>query len=172
MIRVTRGDPRDPEAAALLRESHAMMTRRFPAEANHYLSVDALCGPDITFFVANRANTTVGTGALADRGSYGEIKSIFVAPIARGAGVGAAMVRAIEAEAYARSLTCLRLETGTGLNAAIQLYRRAGYSIRGPFNGYRDNPLSIFMEKPLAGRSPVAEECHARPRDPEETEWA
>ena len=30
-----------------------------------------------------------------------------------------------------------------------QLYRRAGYAERGPFNGYPDNGLSLFMGKPL-----------------------
>ncbi len=149
MSLVTKGDPRDAGAMALLRESHAMMVKLFPTDACHYLSIEGLCGPDIVFFVATDATCTVGTGALADRGSYGEIKSLFVAPDARGTGIGAAMLDAIEIEARGRALPCLRLETGTGLDAAIRLYRRTGYSIRGPFDSYRDHPLSVFMEKPL-----------------------
>ncbi len=155
MIQVTGGDPRDPGATALLRESHAMLVKLFPAEANHHLSVDDLCGPDIAFFTAISGDGVVGTGALADRKYYGEIKSVFVLPDARGAGVGTAILAAIEAEARKRSLSCLRLETGPGLDAAIRLYRRAGYSFREPFGSYRDDPLSIFMEKPLTCRSRI-----------------
>ena len=150
MIVVARGDPREPGAAALLRESHALMMKLFPAEANHHLSIDSLCGSDITFLTATRSGSVLGTGALADRKVYGEVKSVFVASDARGAGIGAAILAALEAEACARSFSCLRLETGPGLDAAIRLYRRAGFSIRGPFGSYRDDPLSIFMEKSLA----------------------
>ncbi len=149
MIVVSRGDPRDPGAAALLRESHGMLTKLFPGDANHHLSVDDLCGPEVAFFTALSGDDVVGTGALADRRGYGEIKSLFVAPDARGAGVGAAILAAIETEARTRSLPCLRLETGPGLDAAIRLYRRAGYSVREPFGGYGDDPLSLFMEKSL-----------------------
>ncbi len=149
MISVVCSDPRDPVATALLRQSHAMLARRYPSEANHHLSIDGLCGPDITFLTANRGQSTIGVGALADRGTYGEVKSVFVCPDARNAGAGAAILDAIETEARSRSLSCLRLETGAGLDPAIRLYRRAGFSVRGPFGGYRDDPLNVFMEKPL-----------------------
>ncbi len=152
MISVTRGDPRGPEATALLRESHALLERLFPAEANHHLSIDGLCTPDVAFFTASSDEAVIGIGALADGGTHGEIKSVFVAPHARNSGAGAAILAAIEAEALMQSLSCLCLETGTGLDAAIRLYRRAGFCIRGPFGSYRDDPLSIFMEKSLAHR--------------------
>jgi len=164
MISVVGGDPRDPGAMALLRQSHAILVRLYPSEANHHLSTDGLCSPDITFLTANRGESPIGVGALADRGTYGEVKSVFVSPDARNAGAGAAILDVIETEARARSLSCLRLETGAGLDPAIRLYRRAGFSVRGPFGGYRDDPLSIFMEKSLVdGRSPIkgnADQCY------------
>lgn len=86
MIDVTQGDPRDPGATALLRASHALMQSLFPTEDNHYLSIDALCAPDIRFFTARRDGATVGCGALALRPGYGELKSMFVDPAARGSG--------------------------------------------------------------------------------------
>ena len=43
MAKIISGDPRDPRAEALLRQHHALMQSLFPAEANHFLSVDALC---------------------------------------------------------------------------------------------------------------------------------
>ncbi len=151
MILVARGDPRDPEATALLEESHAMLTRLFPAEANHHLSVAGLCRSDIAFFTASSDEAVVGVGALADRRTHGEIKSVFVVPEARGNGVGSAILAAIESEARTRSHSCLRLETGPNLDAALRLYRHNGFSVRAPFGSYRDDPLSLFMEKSLLG---------------------
>ena len=46
-------------------------------------------------------------------------------------------------------VTTLRLETGIKQDAAIRLYESAGFRRRGPFGSYRDDPLSVFMEKPL-----------------------
>ena len=43
------------------------------------------------------------------------------------------------------------LETGYLQTEAIGLYRRLGYAERPPFGDYLPDPLSIFMEKPLAG---------------------
>ncbi len=148
-VTVRKADPREPAARALLQESHALMRSLFPAESNHFLSVDALAAPDIAFFVAMRGGRTLGTGALADKGGYGEIKSMFVAPEARGGGTGAAILAAIEAEARARGLAALMLETGDTLDAAHRLYERAGFTRRGPFGDYAADPLSRFMEKPL-----------------------
>ena len=150
MILVARADPRVPDASALLQKSHAMLVKLFPAEANHHLSIDGLCSPDIAFFTATRCKGVVGVGALADRGTYGEVKSVFVAPDARGMGVASAILAAIEAEAHARAHSFLRLETGPNLHAALRLYRREGFVVRGPFGGYRDDPLSVFMEKAVA----------------------
>jgi len=149
-VTVIIGDPRDPQATALLQSSHALMQDLFPADSNHYLSIDDLCTPDITFFTAHLGDTILGTGALANKGDYGEIKSMFVAPNARGTGTGTALLTAIETQARALNLPHLRLETGTTLHAAHRLYERTGFSPRGPFGDYPNDPLSLFMEKPLS----------------------
>ena len=149
MITIAKGDPRAPGPRALLEASHALMQELFPAESNHFLSSDALCAPEIAFFVATEGEVTLGTGALADKGDYGEVKSMFTAEAARGKGVAAAMLGALEAEARTRALPQLMLETGNTLHAAHRLYERAGFTYRGPFGDYPDDPLSYFMEKPL-----------------------
>jgi putative acetyltransferase len=48
-------------------------------------------------------------------------------------------------------VTRLSLETGVQPTfiAARALYERAGYSICGPFEGYWDDPNSLFMTKSL-----------------------
>ncbi len=149
MLTVHPGDPRDPEAAALLHESHALMQRLFQPEENHFLSLDELAAPDIRFFVAKDRDRIVGTGALAIREGYGEVKSMFTAEAARGKGAAALILDAIEAEARRLSLTWLRLETGDLLHAAHKLYASKGFTPCGPFGGYAANKTSLFMEKPL-----------------------
>ena len=149
MIRVEIGDPRHPQATALLQASHQLMQDLFPAESNHYLSVVDLCTPDITFFTATKDGTIIGTGALANKGDYGEIKSMFVAPDARGTGTAAAILRIIEDTARENGHVWLRLETGDKLHAAHRLYERHGFTKCGPFGDYPDDPLSLFMEKTL-----------------------
>jgi putative acetyltransferase len=143
------GDPRAAGAAALLGRSHDLMCALFPPEENFHLDIDALCGPGIRFFVATRGGETLGTGALALRDGYGEVKAMFVDEAARGLGVGAALLHRIEAEARAQALPCLRLETGDTLPEALRLYSGHGFVRRGPFGDYPASASSVFMEKPL-----------------------
>ena len=76
---------------------------------------------------------------------------MFTAPAGRGKGVAAAVLRMIEDTARDLGLPLLRLETGTGLDAAHRLYERFGFTRCGPFGDYTAGPYSIFYEKPLAG---------------------
>ncbi len=149
MILIEPGDPRNPAILALLQASHALMQSLFAPEDNHFLSVDALCGPDIRFFSARRGDQIVGCAALALRDGYGEVKSMFVTPKARGTGAADALMRQIEDAARAEELPWLRLETGDTLEAAHRLYRRHGFKTCGAFGGYTANAASVFMEKPL-----------------------
>ena len=148
-VSVEIGDPHHPQATALLQASHALMQELFPSDSNHYLSVDDLCARNITFFTAHLNGQIIGTAALANKGDYGEVKSMFVADTARGTGTGAALLAALEQQARALSLPILRLETGNSLHAAHRLYQRQGFTLRGPFGDYADDPLSLFMEKSL-----------------------
>lgn len=149
MIAVQPGDPFDPQARALLEASHALMGSLFPAEANHYLSLEALTASDVHFFVARRGDVTVGVGALAQRDGYGELKSMFVEEGSRGQGVVDAIMRQLEDHARDLGLSVLRLETGSLLHAAHKVYGRHGFLPCGPFGDYDDSEFSIFMEKTL-----------------------
>ena len=148
-VEVTYGDPRDPAAYRLLKGSHDLMTSLFPVGECHFLSVDALCGEDIRFFVAVDGGDTLGCCALAIRDGYGEVKSMFVDPDARGRSIGAVLLTRIEAEAKAIGLPVLNLETGTLLYAAHRLYERNGFVPCAKFGDYSDSEYSIFMTKAL-----------------------
>lgn len=80
---------------------------------------------------------------------YGEVKSMFTAPAARGKGVAAALLRQIEDHARQLKLPYLRLETGDELAEAVRLYERHDFRRCGVFGDYRPNAFSVFMEKPL-----------------------
>jgi putative acetyltransferase len=148
-MRIRAGDPREPGALACLQASHALMESLFPPEDNHYLSVDALLVPEISFFVAEDGGAVLGTVALARKDGYGEVKSMFVDPVARGRGVARALLAQVEAEARKMGLPLLRLETGNLLEAAIALYATEGFTRCGAFGDYMINGTSVFMEKPL-----------------------
>lgn len=148
-ITIELDDPRHPGPKALLEASHALMESLFPPESNHYLSIDALCIPSITFLVAKEDGKTLGCGALANKGDYGEIKSMFVDPAARGKGIANQLMQALETTARDQGLPMMRLETGHLLKAAHKLYAKHGFTYCSPFGEYTEDPNSIFMEKAL-----------------------
>ncbi|MBT9384739.1 GNAT family N-acetyltransferase [Pseudooceanicola sp. CBS1P-1] len=148
MVQIALADPES--ARPLLEASHALMQSLYNPEENHFLGFDALRQPDIRFFTATEAGRLLGCGALQIKEGYGEVKSFFTAPEARGRGIGTALLATIEATARAQSLPLLRLETGDALAAACRLYERAGFTRRPAFGAYPENGVSVFMEKPLA----------------------
>lgn len=149
MLIIEETDPRTPGPRALLEASHALMQATFPPEENYFLNIEDLCAPDVVFFAARQGETTLGTGAIAIKDGYAEVKSMFTAPEARGKGVAAAILRALEDTARARDLTMLKLETGDPLKSAVRLYERAGFTRCDIFGDYAPNSSSVYMEKPL-----------------------
>jgi putative acetyltransferase len=151
MPRIQADDPTAPAPRALLEASAALMEELFDPEDNHYLDPAELKQPGISFFTArDDADAVLGTIALAEKGGYGEIKSLYVDADARGQGIAQALLAHVEALARDKGLDWLRLETGDTLLAAIKLYRAAGFTTCGPFGDYEANGSSVFMEKHLA----------------------
>jgi putative acetyltransferase len=142
-------EPADqPEVHALLRQSDTYFASLYPAESNHLVDVAALAEPNVRFLVARRGGVAVGCGALVlDADGEAELKRMFVAPEARGLKLGSLLLAALEAAATAEGTRVLRLETGVRQPEALALYRRHGYTERGPFGKYERDPLSTFFEK-------------------------
>lgn len=137
-----------PEVRVLLRQSDAYHTALYPAESNHLVDIATLSEPNVRFVVARRGGVAIGCGALV-LGADGEaeLKRMFVVPEARGLKLGSRILDALEEAAEAEGVRVLRLETGVRQPEALALYRRHGYSERGPFGTYRLDPLSTFFEK-------------------------
>ena len=167
LIRPERAD--HPQVVALLDALDRYLGALYEPEANHILSVDELLAPEVSFFAAWQGDRVVGTGAVRrmpgepDTGGipYGEIKRMYVDPALRGRRLGARMLAALEDAARAQGLALSLLETGRDQHEAVRLYERAGYVWRGPFGGYPDNGLSVFMAKKLLS----AGSLHLRPPD-------
>lgn len=148
-ILVRIDSPRQSDVLRLLAALDDYLASLYPPQSNHILDIDALCAPNVRFFVARRAEHAVGCGALRLEAGYGEVKRMFVDPAARGQALGRAILARIEQQAAQEGVSLLRLETGIHQAAALALYRGAGYEPCAPFGEYEADPLSVFMQKVL-----------------------
>ena len=149
MIVIEPAVPTDPGPAALLAEAQRLQAEIFPPEHNHALPTEALLAPEVRFLQAREGDILLGVGAVVLKDGYGEVKSMFTAPAARGKGVAAALLRALEDIARDEGAAMLKLETGDELEAACRLYERHGFRRCGAFGAYVEDGSSVFMEKPL-----------------------
>ena len=76
---------------------------------------------------------------------------MYVHPRGRGQGAARALLVLLEGEARRAGCTLLKLETGPYQPEALGLYASCGFERRGPFGPYTNDPLSVFMQKRLAG---------------------
>ncbi|MCW0180345.1 GNAT family N-acetyltransferase [Zavarzinia sp.] len=140
--------PDQPEVLPLIRALDAFHSELYPAESNHFLDVEAMMQPNVTFVVVRLEGMAVGCGALVrDPGGFAEIKRMYLAPAARGRGLGRHLLQFLLSCADDEGLTPVRLETGIRNGEALSLYRSLGFVERGPFGAYDADPNSIFMER-------------------------
>ena len=140
--------PNQPEVVALIDLLDAYQLSLYPPVSVYALDMNSLLQPNVLFAVArNLDGAAVGCGAIVVTPEYGEVKRMFVHPSARGQGVAQRLLGMLETEALARGCRQFMLETGPSQPEAIGLYERLGYRVRGPYGDYRDDPLSVFMEK-------------------------
>ena len=147
VITIRPVDPRSDATRALIAPLDAYQVELYPDESNHLDPVEELVKPHARFLGAFDDETLVGIGAVKLLDDYAELKRMFVTPAARGLGIGRRLVEALETLVIEAGLDRVRLETGIRQPEAIGLYRRTGYLARGPYDAYRSDPLSLFMEK-------------------------
>lgn len=132
-------DPTTPAARRCIRRYFAELDARFdtgfdPASS---IAVDAeeLTEPAGLLLLARLRDEPVGCGGLKLHGTGpAEIKRMWVAPSARGLGLGRRILDELEQAARRRGVTILRLETNRTLREAISLYRSADYLEVAAFN--------------------------------------
>lgn len=76
-----------------------------------------------------------------------EIKSMYLAPAFRGAGIAGRLLAELEAIAAERGCGAVRLDTSDYLTAAIALYRAAGYREVPDYNG--NAKANLWFERQL-----------------------
>lgn len=145
--------PKRADVIALLNQADEYAASLYPDESNHLDDAEELSKPNVYFIGAFQGDALVAMGAvkvLSDDIAYGEIKRVFVAPKQRGKGVSKLIMNALESNLMKQGIGICRLETGVKQAEAIGLYESLGYVECCPFGTYKQDPLSLFMEKILS----------------------
>jgi len=152
-VRIDEVPPTSRDAQYCLSEYYRELSQRFPSgfDPSQSLSpsLDEFLPPDGSFLVMRLEDDLVGCGGFkrtSPDAAY--LKRMWIAPGARGLGLGVRLLEALEEQARARGYRKAQLETHETLTEARQLYRRCGYLEVAPFN---DEPYAHYwLEKPLA----------------------
>lgn len=119
-VRIAGCDPRRPDARFCLRSYFGELARRFDGGFDPARSIsaddDELTPPAGLLLVATLHGEPVGCGALKFHpGAPTEIKRMWVAPDARGLGLGRHLLASLEERAADAGASCVRLETNGSL---------------------------------------------------------
>jgi len=143
--------PRQDDLLELMRQGDDFTLGLYPPESSHLLGVEELERPEVTVFAARDDGMALGMVALVARGDgSAELKRMFVLPQARGRGIAADLIGALEDFATSRDIRIVQLETGPLQYAAIRLYERSGYRLIPNFGKYVGDSNSVCYEKALA----------------------
>lgn len=138
-VAIAPARPRSPAArfcmAQYFHELDSRFDRGFDPDASISADDAELSPPAGLLLVATLHGEPIGCGALKQSDtSAADIKRMWVAPAARGLGLGRRILGELEAEAGRRGIRFLRLETNGALSEAQALYRSAGYREVAPFS--------------------------------------
>jgi DNA-binding MarR family transcriptional regulator/GNAT superfamily N-acetyltransferase len=152
IVEIVAVDPVDPQAQHCLRAYFAELDRRFSTGFDPATSLPAdpreMRPPHGLFLVAVLRGEPIGCGALKFHGRRpAEVKRMWVAPHARGLGVGRRLLGELETRAADGGVRVLHLDTNGALVEAISMYRSAGYAEVAAFN--REPYADHWFEKRL-----------------------
>lgn len=134
----------------------------FDRELSLTLGSDDLTESAGLLAVAYLRNEPIACGALRFRdGGVADVKRMWVAPQARGLGIGRRLLEELESRARSRGCHLLRLDTNRHLEVAINLYRTSGFREVAAFN--KEPYAHYWFEKRLS-RSPPVKESPRRKR--------
>lgn len=153
MLTIREDDLTDPQTLALLALHLHGMASNSPPGHSFALDVSGLKAPGVTLYGAWDGEALAGIGALKILGDgTAELKSMRTHPDHLRKGVGAALLEHIIAEARARGVVRLSLETGSGeaFEPALELYRRRGFFPGPAFADYVASPFNQFLHLNLS----------------------
>ena len=138
-VEIRAVDPEHADAIGCLREYVAELnqrsTRRFDPSVGATALPHEVRPPAGQFFVAYLHDEPVGCGAVKlHAGAPVEIKRMWIAPRARGLGLGRRLLKTLEACAVMHGAKIGHIETSAVLTEALGLYRSAGWAEVPAFN--------------------------------------
>lgn len=151
-LTIGRESPLNADLALLFQRHTADMHADTPPESIHMMDASGLDIPEVAFFVMRDGGRPVAMGAFKRiDATHAEIKSMHVLTEERGRGLSRRMLAHLVDQAKAAGYRRLSLETGVQPTfiAARALYERAGFTTCPPFEGYWDDPNSVFMTRLL-----------------------
>ena len=143
-------DPTDPAIAPLIDRHLTLMRASSPACSVHAMEAADMAEAGVQFFAAYDGDTPVAMGALKRVSkTHGELKSMHVLEERRGRGLAGRILKRLIEEARAAGMTRVSLETGSHppFEAARAFYVRHGFEFCEPFEGYVEDPHSVFMTR-------------------------
>jgi GNAT superfamily N-acetyltransferase len=152
-VQILREAANSAVATELLQSYYEELEERFPGGFELAQTVAAppeeISPPHGMFFIAFRSGTAIGCGAVRKLDEVtGEIKRMWVYPVARGQGIARRLLAALEGAARELGCEVARLDTSAYLPEALGLYRAAGYR---EIPAYNDNPYAThWLEKSLS----------------------
>lgn len=144
--------PTDPRLAGLIARHLELMYASSPACSVHAMDAAALDEAGVRFFAVFDREEAIAMGALKPLSAgLGELKSMHVHSDHRGAGLADAVLTCLLQEARRAGLIRVSLETGSqeAFGPARAFYARHGFSTCPPFEGYVEDPNSVFMTRAL-----------------------
>jgi DNA-binding MarR family transcriptional regulator/predicted GNAT family N-acyltransferase len=151
-ISIDEANPTGKAAQYCLDEYYGELSRRFTGGFDVSLSRDPdaadMIAPRGKFLVAMSDGLPIGcVGLKGTGGELAEVKRLWVAPSARGLGLGRRLMDCVESAARNIGVRILRLDTNSALPEALKLYRSTGWTEIDRFN---DDPYpDVFFEKRL-----------------------
>ena len=151
LLRIALESPDQPDVRQLIADLDAYQDTLYPPECRYVLDIAGLLEPRVRFVVSrDAAGAAVACGALVLQADHAEVKRLYVVPSWRRHGAARAVLSRLEQEAGVAGCSLVCLETGPLQPEALSLYDRLGYARRGPFGNYREDAMSVFMEKRLS----------------------
>jgi ribosomal protein S18 acetylase RimI-like enzyme len=157
---IERVAPDEPRALALYRayvRDEVLGPVGYPTD-EEALAAEAppadLVPPTGALLLVSAGSDSLAIGGVRDLDTaVAEVKSMYVAPEARGRGLGRCLLQRLEEIAVAHGCRSVRLDSASHMGSAIALYRRLGYH---EIPAYNDGPIADhWFERDLSRPRPA-----------------
>lgn len=162
MVQILAVDAEHEDALSCLErytdELNQRSDRTFDPAVGATVRPDDVRPPAGEFFVAYLHGEPIGCGAVKHHhDAPAELKRMWIAPRARGLGLGRRLLGTLESRAREAGAGVARIETNSDLSEALALYLSSGWTQVEAFNDepYADRWLEKRLARPASGSAPA-----------------